>query len=385
MPTQLTHRQRILTTLAHREPDRVPMDLGGHGSTGIHWVAYKNLREHLGLAEKPVRIWHTMQQLADPDEDLLRISEASVRRLGRNDPRGWRLRVASEPDRMSFKDEFGITFAMPKGGLYYDPRGHPLEAAESVTEIERFPWPDPTDPARFAGIAERAADVRESTGCAVALNSICAGPLEMGQWLRGYDRFMMDLALDTGIAQAIVERVEALKISYWNAVLPLVRGLVDIVGESDDLGHQQGLLVSPQTYRKFLKPAHAKVAAAIRKHTDAPLYFHSCGAIRGILPDMIDCGIDIINPVQVSAAGMDSGGLKRDFGKDLVFWGGGCDTQRVLPGGSREEIRQEVKRRMDDLAPGGGFVFAPVHNIQADVRPESILALWEAWREFGRS
>jgi uroporphyrinogen decarboxylase len=116
---------------------------------------------------------------------------------------------------------------------------------------------------------------------------------------------------------------------------------------------------------------------------DAPLYFHSCGAIREILPDLIESGVDIINPVQVSAAGMDSRDLKRDFGKDLVFWGGGCDTQRVLPGGSREQIRQEVRRRIDDLAPGGGFVFAAVHNIQADIRPESILALWEAWREFG--
>jgi uroporphyrinogen decarboxylase len=379
----MTHRQRILTTLAHREPDRVPMDLGAHGSTGIHWLAYRRLRRHLGLPEKPIRIWHTMQQLADPDEDLLHVAEASARRLGRNDPRGWRLQVAEEQDRLSWKDEFGITFVMPRGGLYYDPRGHPLAAAESVEEIERFPWPDPTDPARFAGVAERARELRERTGCAVALNSICAGPLEMGQWLRGYDRFMMDLMIEPGIAQAIVERVAELKIGYWNTVLPLVEGLVDIVGESDDLGHQQGLLVSAQVYRRFLKPRHAKVHAAIRKHTDAPLYFHSCGAIREILPDMIETGVDIINPVQVGAAGMDSRALKRDFGKDLVFWGGGCDTQRVLPGGSKDEIRREVRRRIDDLAPGGGFVFAPVHNIQADVRPESILALWEAWAEFG--
>ncbi len=379
----MTHRQRILATLAHREPDHVPMDLGAHGSTGIHRAAYARLRAHLGLPPKPERVWHVMQQLADPDEDLLAVADASARRLGRGDPRGWRLEVTEEPDRRSWQDEFGITFVMPRGGLYFDPRGHPLAAAESVADIERYPWPDPTDPARFAGIAERARELRDRTGCAVALNSICAGPLEMGQWLRGYDRFMMDLALEPGIAEAIVERVTALKIDYWNAVLPLVGALVDIVGESDDLGHQQGLLVSAQTYRRFLKPRHARVRAAIRKHVDAPLYFHSCGAIREILPDMIESGVDIINPVQVSAAGMDSRGLKRDFGKDLVFWGGGCDTQRVLPAGSREEIRREVRSRIDDLAPGGGFVFAPVHNIQADIRPESILALWEAWREFG--
>jgi uroporphyrinogen decarboxylase len=379
----MTHRQRILATLAHREPDRVPMDLGAHGSTGIHRAAYTRLRAHLGLPPKPVRTWHVMQQLADPDEDLLAVAEASVRRLGRADPRGWRLELIEEPDRLSWKDEFGVTFVMPRGGLYFDPRGHPLAAAESVAEIERYPWPDPTDPARFAGIAERARELRDRTGCAVALNSICAGPLEMGQWLRGYDRFMMDLAIEPGIAEAIVERVTALKIDYWNTVLPLVAGVVDIVGESDDLGHQQGLLVSAETYRRFLKPRHARVRAAIRKRTDAPQYFHSCGAIREILPDMIEAGVDIINPVQVSASGMDSRGLKRDFGEDLVFWGGGCDTQRVLPRGSREQIRQEVRRRIDDLAPGGGFVFAPVHNIQADVRPESVLALWEAWREFG--
>ena len=379
----MTHRERLLTALSHKEPDHVPLDLAAHGATGIHCVAYQRLRKHLGLPDKPSSIWHPMQQLADPDEDVLRIVPTDVRKLLRNPSSKWKYEEKMTGDTLSYTDEFGITFCMPKGGFYFDPRIHPLAGAQSVADIENHPWPDSADPARFEGLVDRARAIRETTGAALVLASICPGPLEIGLWLRGFDQFLMDSVLNPDIFQAIGEKIAEIKIRYWNAVLPLVKDYVDVVAESEDLGAQNGLMLSADTYRRFLKPLHTKVFSAIRKHTDAPIFLHSCGAIREVIPDLIESGVNILNPIQVSAYGMDSKELKRDFGADLVFWGGGCDTQAVLSRGTKQQIRDEVKRRIDDLAPGGGFVFTQVHNIQADVPPENILAMWEAWEEFG--
>ncbi|MCB0059690.1 MAG: hypothetical protein KDE45_21775, partial [Caldilineaceae bacterium] len=168
-----------------------------------------------------------------------------------------------------------------------------------------------------------------------------------------------------------------LKLAYWEVALPLVGDYADVVQEADDLAGQFGLLINPETYRKIIKPRHKKIMDFIKARTDAKIFFHSCGAIREIIPDMIEIGIDIINPVQVSAVGMESSALKRDFGKDMTFWGGLVDTQGVFTTGTPDEVREEVRRRIDDLGANGGFVAAAVHNIQANVPPENIMAMWE--------
>lgn len=379
----MTHRERLRAALAHQEADRVPCDLGAFGATGIHWQAYLNLRQYLGLPERPVRIWDTMQQLADCDEDLLQYLGADARRLELNPPAGWKLNIVEDNSGLSYVDAFGITFHMAEGSLYFDPRRYPLRDVETVQEVKSYPWPDPTDPVNFRDLPERARRLRETTGAAVAMGNFWVGLLEGINWLRGLEQSMMDLVLNPKLTQAIMEKIAELKIAYYNEVLPQVKDWVDVIADSDDLGGQQGPLISVEMYRKYMKPLHTRIFSTIKKHTDAPIFFHSCGSVWDFLPDLIEAGIDILNPVQVRAAKMDTKALKREFGRDLVFWGGGCDTQEILPRGTPKQVREETKRRIDDLAPGGGFVFNPVHNIQPDVPPENIMAMWEAWSEYG--
>ncbi|MGD2157551.1 MAG: uroporphyrinogen decarboxylase family protein [Anaerolineales bacterium] len=377
----MNSRERIRTALAHQEPDRIPFDLGSFGATGIHWKAYVRLRKYLGLPERPVRIWDTMQQLAYCEEDLLIRLQADARLLERNPPSNWKLHIFEENGGQSYVDEWGIKYHMPSHGLYYDPRGHPLQDVETVEEVERYPWADPTDPARFAGLAEKAKNIQETTGAAVTLGSCFVGFFEGINWLRGLEQSMIDLILNPKLVQAIMEKIAEMKIAYWSTVLPILDGYVDIVSESDDLGGQNGPLISVEMYRKYIKPLHTRIFSTMKKYTDAPVWFHSCGSIWDFLPDFIESGVEVLNPVQTSAAKMDTEALKREFGQDLSFWGGGCDTQKILPRGTPQQVREEVKRRIDDLAPGGGFVFNPVHNIQADVPPENIMTMWETWQE----
>jgi uroporphyrinogen decarboxylase len=196
--------------------------------------------------------------------------------------------------------------------------------------------------------------------------------------LRGFEDGYLDLAADRALARGLMERVLEVKLAWWGAVLPEIGDAVDVVGEADDLGGQATPLFSPRTYRDLVKPLHAELFAFIRARTRARILFHSCGAIRELLPDLVEIGVEVLNPVQVSAAGMETAALKRDFGHDLVFWGGGVDTQGVLGRGTPDGVRAEVARRVADLAPGGGFVFASVHNIQANVPAENLAAMWEA-------
>jgi uroporphyrinogen decarboxylase len=216
---------------------------------------------------------------------------------------------------------------------------------------------------------------------AVHVGSICGGLSEGLFKLRGFEDGYMDLAAEPARARRLMERILEVKLAYWSRVLPQLAGVVDLVGEADDLGGQDRTLFSPATYRALVKPLHRELFAFLHAHTDAKVFFHSCGSVRELIPDLIEIGVDILNPVQVSATGMDSASLKREFGRDLVFWGGGVDTQRVLGGGTPDEVRAEVRRRVGDLAPGGGFVFAAVHNIQPNVPPENVLAMRSAIRE----
>jgi uroporphyrinogen decarboxylase len=230
-------------------------------------------------------------------------------------------------------------------------------------------------------MAEEARRYAEVEGRAVQVGSICGGLTEGLFKLRGFEDGYMDLAGDPALARRVMERILEVKIAYWSRVLPLVQGLVDVVGEADDLGGQERTLFSPATYRDLVKPLHRELFDFLHARTDAKVFFHTCGAVRELIPDLIEIGVDVLNPVQVSAAGMDTAELKREFGRDLVFWGGGVDTQRVLGAGTPDEVRAEVLRRIGDLAPGGGFVFAAVHNIQPNVPAENVLAMRAALTE----
>lgn len=377
-------RQRVLQALDHREPDRVPFDLSSTPVTGIHREALVRLRRALQLEERQPRVWHLMQQLGVVDEDLHQVLETDVRGARPNAQSSWKQVFRDEGEYRYCTDEWGITRRMPiEGGHYFDLCASPLAGAASVADIERYAWPDPVDPARFTHLEEVARATRQA-GKAFVLGGIAPGMLEMGQWLRGYENFFCDLAADRPMAEALCDQIIELKLRYWEAALGRVGQWVDVVQEGDDYGGQRGLQIEPALWREVFKPRLARLLGGIRRLAPhSKLFFHSCGSIISILPDLIEVGVDALNPVQVAAEGMDSRDLKRQFGADLTFWGGGVDTQRVLPTGTPQQVRDEVKRRIDDLAPGGGFVFTAVHNIQLDVPPENILAMRQALRDFG--
>jgi len=380
----MTSRERILTAIQHREPDRVPYDLSSTPVTGIHEAAYRRLRRALGLPERNVTIWHTMQQLAWVEDDVHAAMETDARGLRPHPPSTWKLEFSEDDRYLYFTDEWGITRRKQKrDGYYFDLCVSPLADATSPQEIERYPFPDPIHPSRFEGIRSLAEQMRGENK-AFVLGGICAGMLEMGQWLRGFENFYCDLVSQRALAEALCDKIIELKMRYWETVLPLVGDLVDVVQEGDDYGGQNGILVSPRVFREVFKPRLRLLLSHIKRLAPhVSVFFHTCGAVRDILPDLIEVGVEILNPVQVACLGMDSKELKREFGQDLTFWGGGVDTQRVLPLGTPEQVRDEVKRRIEDFAPGGGFVFAAVHNIQADVPAENILAMRRAVWDFG--
>jgi uroporphyrinogen decarboxylase len=382
MSSMTTSRERVRATLDHREPDRIPFDLGGSRMTGIHVRAYAGLRATLGLPEVEVRVGDLTQQLAEIDSDVMDLLGCDVRVIGPRGASGYRREIIEEDGYAWFRDEWGAGRRMPvDGGLYFDTFGSPLGGEVDAAAIDAFAWPDATDPARYVGMGDAARRIVEDERRAVLVGSICGGLSEGLFKMRGFEDGYMDLAAEPERARQVMEKILEIKLAYWERALAELGDNVDVIGEADDLGGQDRTLFSPATYRALVKPLQAELFAFIRARTKAKVFLHSCGAIRELIPDLIEIGVDILNPVQVSAAGMDSASLKREFGRDIVFWGGGVDTQRVLGGGTPAEVRTEVLRRVDDLRAGGGFVFAAVHNIQPNVPAENILAMWAALKE----
>lgn len=380
----MTPRQRLLAALDHREADRVPFDLSSTPVTGIHRIAYQNLRAALDLPQRPVEIMHAMQQLAIVHEDVHDALRTDLRGARPLPPPGWHFEPHTEGAYEYYTDDWGITRRRGvEDGHYFDLCDSPLAGARSPADIEAHAWPAAAAPERFVGLRDKAQAVRDADFPFV-LGGICPGMLEMGQWLRGFDNFYCDLAADRPLAEALCDRIIELKLQYWERALSEVGDLVDVIQEGDDYGGQNSLQVHPDVWRQVFKPRLRQMLAQLKGMApQAKIFFHTCGAVRDILPDLIEVGVDILNPVQVAATGMDSASLKREFGDDLVFWGGGVDTQRVLPIGTPQQVTDEVRRRVDDLAPGGGFVFASVHNIQSDVPAANILAMRAALDAFG--
>lgn len=378
-------RERVLLALNHKEPDRVPYDLGGTVVTGIHHKAYTAWRQALGLPPREVKIIDMIQQLAQVDDDMMDRLGVDMRNISPRSSASFQITVGDMGDYTYFYDEWKIGWRSPKdGGLYYDMFDHPLRGEITVEDVDKFPMPDPLDPARFVGLREAALHVRDVEQRAVVFGNISAGIFEMLTWLRGYSDAYADWGESSPAALRIMDRMLQIQLAFWEKALDLVGDVIDVAQIADDIAGQDGPLISPRSYRRLLKPLHKELCDFIHARTGARIFMHSCGAIRPFIPDFIEIGIDIINPVQVSAAGMDSAELKREFGRDIVFWGGGVDTQRVLGTGSPDDVRAEVRRRLDDLMPGGGFVFNTVHNIQGNVPVENLMAMWETVQEHGR-
>ena len=380
----MTSRERVVMALNHREPDRIPIDLGGF-QTGIHRVAYQDLIEYLGLKEDPP-ILDPIQQLVVPSEAILQAFHCDVRYLGANAPEGFDGRIVQNvrDGRLwhDLTDEFGVTWSMPDDqGLYMDISHHPLAEA-TIEDLDKYPFPDGSDPTRFAGIRERALALREKTPYALS-STICGVSYEICWYMRGLERWFLDMIENPAFCNALIDRTSGFWADWMAGYLGEVGDLLDVVMIGDDLAGQPGPLFSPAFYRRVVRPRQQRVIDTIKRHTEAKIWYHTCGECSTYIPDFIEMGIDILNPVQISAPGMDPGQLKKKWGAEIVFWGGGIDSQHVLPFATPDQVRQEVRQNLDVFKPGGGYVFNNVHNIQAGVPPENVVAMYEAAYEYG--
>lgn len=375
-------RARVLAALDHTEADRVPRDFAGTRYSSMHAEAYKRVRPAMGLPDEEVRIVDTTQGLAGIHEDILEKLGADVGLINAGAPHGFSKEITDDGEYERFVDEFGVLRARPHGGLYYESTSSPLSGSVTTDDIEAYPWPDPVDPGRFEGLKAQAEAVH-AKGRAAVVGSLCAGVTEMHFRMRGYEDGYMDMALHPDLARALMRKVTDLKLAYWEKVLDEIGPDIDIAAEADDLGAQHAPLFSPGAYRDIVKPLHREIIELIKSRSDARFFLHSCGAIRELIPDLIDIGVDALNPVQVSAEGMETAALKAEFGDDITFWGGTVDPQKTLARGTPEEVHDEAVRRIEELKPGGGFVIASIHNMQAQVPVENIIAFWEAVEESG--
>ncbi len=395
----MTSRERILKTIRHEEPDRVPIDLGAMPSTGIMAIAYNRLKNYLGISGGSTRVYDIGQQLAEPEPWLLERFHVDVVDLNNTfgkDSDAWvewplpdgspgQVLKSQYPVRKNggwvLTDGSRDVARMPAGGLYFDQTYWPLAEASSPKDIENFPWPFFTDE-ELKKLEQKARRLYEETDFAI-MGNFGGSILEWGQGLRGWENFMVDLALNTSLVQDLMDKMVEVHLKNLSGFLQAVGGWIQIIEMGDDLGTQTATQMSPDMYRELIKPRHKAIYQFVKQHSSLPVFLHSCGSVYDLIPDLIDAGVDILNPVQTSAAKMDPQKLKSEFGHQITFWGGGVDTQTVLPNGTPDEIQAHVKERLNIFAPWGGFVFCSVHNIQANVPPENIVAAYEAAFEFG--
>ena len=375
----MNSRERAMAALNHREPDRVPLDFGGRHTT-LHLYAHESLMRHLGLnGPKPViRSYHTY--LVEPDPQLLNRFERVTTMFFPKPSSSYVFKI--DPETNTYFDEWGTKYYMPPNGYYFDMAGVPLADAESESDLKKYPWPNPTDRSRIAGLTEKIKMAHAAGEKVLMMCNATPGLWEHSWYIFGMEKAFMDLAANRRLIEAFTERLLEWQMAYWDMTLDDVGEYIDLVQLNEDLGTQRGPMMAPATFRQIYKPRIRRLVEHIHKKTKARIYLHSCGSIYQFIPDIIEIGIEVLNPVQVNAVEMDSARLKRDFGKDLTFWGGGCDPV-VMQNGTPKEVAEEVKRRIHDLAPGGGFVFGSVHNIQAKVPVENIVALFNAAEEFG--
>lgn len=393
----MTPRERIIATLEHKEPNRLAIDFAGTDCSSVHMIAYDKLRKYLNIEPRPIRTACLIQMTAEADPELQDYFNADAAALyfypkqWRSWDSGWGFEVDVpdlwQPETLDdgidvVRDAKGvIRLERPKGGSYFDPVSFVFSDIKSANELDKYPevfdrwdWPAVDDESveQYAG---RAKDFYTSTDRAVVA-SWRMHYLQAGQIMRGYEQFMIDLLADEPLVRGIMDRLHAAYLKRAETFLEAMADYVDIIFLTDDLGTQSAPLLNPDTYRKLIKPYCAELVALIKKYNKKVL-MHSCGAIYDFIPDLIEMGIDAVNPVQITATGMEPERLKKEFGDDIAFWGGGVSTQGVLDKGSVQNVQDEVKRNLEIFVPGGGFVFTQVHNIQCNVPPENIVAAYK--------
>lgn len=377
-------RKRVRRALNHQEADRVPIDFGGTLCSSIHRDAYVALKEHLGMDVEALTIVDPFQQVPYVSENLMERLNSDLRLLQLPAVEMQPIEVFEDGPNLAFIDRWGAKVHMPKeGGLYYDWVEFPIQEA-SDEALDAYAWPDLDPPDYLARLRQQAEHMVQNSGYALTGSAIIGGGIfEQAATMMGFESFLVALLRAPAFADRLMDQITDIYVASCNDYLDQVGEFLDVFVYWDDICSQNGWLISPDLYRRLVKPKQRRLIEGIKARTAAKVFYHGCGAVTEQIPDLIEIGVDIVNPVQVSASGMDTRHLKEAFGRDVVFWGGGVDTQHVLPFGTPRQVADEVKRRIDDLAPGGGFVFAAVHNIQAKVPPENIVAAFDTALEYG--
>lgn len=412
----MTSRERVLAAINHQTPDRIPVDLGATPSSGISAIAYSNLVNHIGNTELPVQIYDVVQQLAQPDRTVLDRFGVDVLDIGRTfneKPTDWEPTILAngapafypkwfkpvkreDGSYVTFDDDGKTMLSrMPVGATFFDQTyfpyvdGYPDSYENLDTEMGRIMWArDAHSPWDHAGedrfweqLRERTLRLRETTDKALLV--VCGCNLfEWGTFLRRMDNFLMDLLCDPANVERLLDELLKRHLATLEKVCNAVGDLVDIIRFGDDLGMTSGPFMDADTYRLLFKPRHKILCDYVKKHSQMHTFIHSCGSISSLMPDLIEAGIEIFNPVQTNAWQMEPEFLKKEFGKDCTFWGGGIETAGVLNVGTPEQVREQVLERLETFSNGGGFVFNTVHNILPDVPPQNIVAMFDAIQEF---
>jgi len=400
----MNSRERVLVALAHGEPDRVPIDLGGSLVTGINAVTYGRLKRHLGLAGDPPRVADIILQLAEVEEPIRRRFGVDVIGLPALEPlpgvrnlrwKTWTLPDGSpalisadfEPDvterggLLIRAPDGSVAQRMPAGTYHFIPANPPLADA-NLEDLEHFDFRRISDE-ELEFLHRAARRLHDETDYAI-FGWFGGSLIEAGQFARGWARFLTDLKLAPEFAAALVEKLAAVALVDLERYLEAVGDFVHVVGFGDDLGIQTGLQFNPDFYRRFFKPYHRQLYGLVHARSQAHVFLHSCGSVYDLIPDLIEAGVDILNPVQTSAARMEPARLKQESGERLTFWGGGCCPHLVLPWATPAEVGADVRRRLRAFAPGGGYVFAPIHDVQPDVPPENVVAMYDAALRYGQ-
>ena len=372
----MTRRERVLAAVSHKQPDRIPIDIGGTRDSSIVVEGYERLKKHFQV-QSPDRLCDRMMRVVNVDEKILAGLDTDVRPIF---PGASTRNPSVELSPNSYRDTWGVERTQPEGGFYYDQYRYPLSGPITISDIRRYPWPDPEDPGYVQGLREQLEWIRKNTDCAAIL-TLPAPFIHTSQYLRGYEDWFCDFADDPSLIESLFDAILEINLHVAKRELEAVGKEVDLVICADDLGTQNGLQISYDAYKKYIKPRHRKYFDLIHSLTPAKVIFHSCGSLVQVLPDLIDIGVDILNPVQTTATGMNPKTLKKQYGKQLVFWGA-VDTQHILPNGTVADVKRTVEYLIEHLGEGGGYVLAACHNLQPDVPMENILTMFKHAQEY---
>lgn len=414
----MNSRERVLAAIAHKQPDQVPVDLGSTPSSGISAIAYSNLLKAIGRTDLPVQIYDVVQQLAQPDMSIIDRFGIDVLDIGRafnTEEKDWHETILANGDKAFYPihfnpvkqadgsyhcyDEDGkrLLALMPQGATFFDQsyfpyiNGFPENYDTLDEEMGRVlwsryvhsPWDHTQDPDFWKTLREKTLQLRASTDKALMI--VCGCNLfEWGTFLRRMDNFLMDLLCEPDQVARMLDQLLERHLATLAKVCDSVGDIVDIIRFGDDLGMTSGPFMDVDTYRSLFKPRHKQLCDYVKTHSQMHTFIHSCGSISSLMPDLIEAGIEIFNPVQTNARQMEPEFLKKEFGQDCTFWGGGVETVGTLNNGTPEQVREQVLERLEIMSAGGGFVFNTVHNILPDVPPQNILAMFDAVKEFNR-